>query len=114
MPDRFVAIDFETMDNWRATICSVGLAVFENGVMTDTYYSLVCPPSKSENYFCCKVHGLRYKDVKDSPSFSEIWPMINEKYIKGSPLVAHNTSFEKGCIEAYGDRKSTRLNSSHP
>ena len=36
MPDRFVAIDFETMDNWRATICSVGIAVFENGVMTDT------------------------------------------------------------------------------
>ena len=57
MPDRFVAIDFETMDNWRATICSVGIAVFENGVMTDTYYSLVCTPSKSENYFCCKVHG---------------------------------------------------------
>ena len=108
MPDRFVAIDFETMDNWRATICSVGIAVFENGVMTDTYYSLVCPPSKSENYFCCKVHGLRYKDVKDSPSFSEIWPMINEKYINGSPLVAHNTSFEKGCIEAYGEAYGTK------
>lgn len=108
LPKRFVAIDFETMDSWRATICSVGIAVFENGVMTDTYYSLVCPPSKAENYHCYKVHGLHYSDVKNSPSFSDIWPMINEKYIKDSPLVAHSASFERGCITAYGEAYGTK------
>jgi len=107
LPKRFVAIDFETMDSWRATICSVGIAVFENGVMKDTYYSLVCPPSKAENYHCYKIHGLHYRDVKDSPSFSDIWPMINEKYIKDSPLVTHNTSFESSCINAYGKAYGT-------
>ena len=55
------------------------------------------------------MHGLRYKDVKNSPSFSEIWPLINENYIKDSPLVAHNTSFEKGCIEAYGEAYGTKM-----
>lgn len=107
-PKRFVAIDFEVMDNWRASICSVGIAVFEDGKMTDTYYSLICPPTKSENYYCYKIHGLHYKDVKDSPKFSDVWQMINEKYIKDSPLVAHCASFEKSCIEAYGEEYGTK------
>lgn len=105
--ERFVALDFEIMDNWRATICSVGVAVFEDGVMKDTFYSLVCPPTKSENYHCCKVHGLHYRDVKNSPKFSELWPMINKKYIKGSPLITHNNSFERSCILAYGEAYGT-------
>ena len=98
MKRRYVAIDFETMDTWRATVCSIGIAVIKDNKITDTFYSLICPPSKDENYYCCKVHALSYKDVKNSPSFQEIWEMIDKKYIKGSPLIAHNVGFEKSCI----------------
>ena len=105
--DRYVAIDFETMTTWRASVCSVGLAVIENGKITDTFYSLVCPLSKEENYYCCQTHGLKYKDVKDSPKFDEIWGIIDKEYIKGSPLIAHNAPFEKSCINACNETFDT-------
>ncbi len=105
--DRYVAIDFETMTTWRASVCSVGLAVIENGKIVDTFYSLVCPLSKDENYYCCLTHGLKYKDVKDSPKFDEIWEKIDKEYIKGSPLIAHNAPFEKSCINACNETFDT-------
>lgn len=97
---RYVAIDFETMEYGRESVCSVGVAVIEDGKVVDTFYSLVCPPSKLEIWRCYHIHGLRYKDVKDSPMFPEIWEHIDKEYIKGSPLVAHNVGFEKSCINA--------------
>lgn len=100
MENRYVAIDFETLDTWRASVCSVGIAVINDNKITDTFYSLICPTSKNENYYCCKVHGLSYNDVKDSPKFQDIWWKIDEKYIKGCPLIAHNVGFEKSCINA--------------
>lgn len=105
--DRYVAIDFETMTTWRASVCSVGLAVIEKGKIIDTYYSLICPPSKEENYFCCLTHGLKYKDVKNSPKFDEVWNKIDKDYIKGSTLIAHNVGFEKSCINACNETFNT-------
>ena len=41
---KFVAIDFETANTSELSICSVGIAVFENNQLADTYYSLIRPP----------------------------------------------------------------------
>ena len=41
---KFVAIDFETANTSELGICSVGIAVFENNQLADTYYSLIRPP----------------------------------------------------------------------
>lgn len=98
--DRFVAIDFETLNNWRGSVCSVGLAVIEKGKIVDTFYSLICPPTKDVFPWCKKVHGLDYKDVKDYPKFDEIWEKLDKDYIKGCPLIAHSYGFEKSCINA--------------
>lgn len=103
---RFVALDFETMDTWRATVCSVGCVVFEDGQPTQEFYSLICPPSCYENEHCTEAHGLTYEDVKDSPTYEEVWPQIHEM-IAGSPIVAHNKGFEKSCIEACADEFGT-------
>lgn len=108
--NRYVAIDFETMTTWRASVCSIGLAVIENNKITDTFYSLVCPPSKDENYYCCLTHGIKYKDVKNYPKFDEIWKQIDEKYIKGSTLIAHNVGFEKSCINSCNETFNTNNN----
>ena len=48
--NRYVAIDFEKLDTLPVSVCSVGIAVIENNKIVDTFYSLVCPPSKNENY----------------------------------------------------------------
>ena len=107
MDNRYVALDFEILDTWRAAVCSVGCAVFENGRLVDTFYSLVCPPSKNENYYCVQTHGLTYEDVKDAPTFDVVWKTV-DNIIGDSPIVAHNASFEKSCIDACSDEFGTR------
>ncbi len=37
----FAAIDFETANNERTSVCSVGVVVVRDGEITDTYYSLI-------------------------------------------------------------------------
>ena len=105
--NRFIALDFETLNEWRASVISIGIIVIEdNKIKTKKYYT-VCPPSKDENYYCVQTHGLHYDDVKDSPDFPTIWNEIDEKYIKGCPIIAHNVGFEKSCINACNEEFGT-------
>ena len=39
----FAAIDFETANTERSSICSVGVVVVRDGVVADKFYSLVKP-----------------------------------------------------------------------
>ena len=106
---RYVAIDFEKLDTMSSSVCSVGVAVIENNQITDTFYSLVCPPSKNENYYCVQTHGLHYKDVKNAPKFPQVWKKI-DKIINGCPVIAHNYGVERGCINACNEYYETEYN----
>lgn len=44
----FAAIDFETANGQRSSVCSVGVVVVRGGVVTDTFYSLIQP---EPNYY---------------------------------------------------------------
>ncbi|VBB44245.1 Exonuclease (fragment) [uncultured Paludibacter sp.] len=39
----FAAIDFETANEYRTSVCSVGIVVVRDGIITDTFYSLSVP-----------------------------------------------------------------------
>ena len=107
--NRYVAIDFEKLDTLPSSVCSVGVAVIENNQITDTFYSLVCPPSKNENYYCVQTHGLHYKDVKNAPKFPQVRKKI-DKIITGCPVIAHNYGVERGCINACNEYYETEYN----
>lgn len=110
--NRFVALDFETMNNMRCSVCSVGAVVFENNKIISEYYTKICPPTKDENYYCVKTHGLHYRDVRKSPRFNEVWNTIDEM-IGNSPIIAHNVPFEKSCINACGEVFGTQTDYSY-
>lgn len=95
----FAAIDFETANSERSSVCSVGIVIVKNGVIKDTFYSLVNPEPNYYNYFCTQVHGLTQKDTENAPSFPEEWKQI-EPLIDGLPLVAHNARFDSSCLKA--------------
>ena len=39
----FAAIDFETANQQRTSICSVGIVIVRDGEIVDSYYSLIKP-----------------------------------------------------------------------
>jgi len=104
---RYAALDFETLEHWRCSVCSVSCVIFEDGKIVDEFYSLVCPPTKLEEYHCVKIHGIHYNDVKDAPKFPEVWEKI-DKMIGNSPIVAHNAGFEKSCLIACNEEFGTK------
>ena len=95
----FAAIDFETANSERSSVCSVGVVVVRGGEIVDKYYSLIKPEPEYYNYWCSKVHGLCATDTEDAPIFPEVWKQI-EPMIGDMPLVAHNKSFDESCLKA--------------
>ena len=95
----FVAIDFETANNERSSVCSVGIIIVRNGEFVDSFYSLIQPEPNYYNYWCTQVHGLTKNDTENAPIFPEVWKQIESK-IKDLPLVAHNKAFDESCLKA--------------
>jgi DNA polymerase-3 subunit epsilon len=73
----FTSLDFETANYSPVSICAAGIAVFEDGKLTEPPYWLVRPP-KGKGWFLPEFtencHGLTRFDVQDAPEFSAIAP----------------------------------------
>ena len=99
----FVTIDFETAKYSRESACSIGLVKFIDGKAVDTYYSLIRPPVLYIRPDFTDIHGLTVDDVKDAPTFADIWessikPFITDLESRYFPLAAHNASFDMSVI----------------
>ena len=94
----FAAIDFETANECRSSVCSVGVVVVRDGAIVDSFYSLIHPEPEYYQWFCQQVHGLGEKDTDDAPVFPYVWEKI-VPIIEGLPLVAHNSPFDEGCLK---------------
>ena len=95
----FAAIDFETANNERSSVCSVGIVIVRDGNIVDKFYSLIKPEPEYYNYWCSQVHGLSLDDTMEAPVFPDVWAQI-ETMIEGLPLVAHNKAFDESCLKA--------------
>lgn len=95
----FAAIDFETANEQPSSVCSVGLVIVREGLVTDTFYSLIHPEPDYYQWFCMRVHGLCQDDTEYAPVFPEVWRKAAH-LIGGLPLVAHNSRFDEGCLKA--------------
>lgn len=94
----FLAIDFETANYYRDSACAVGLAKIENNQIVESASYLIRPPS---NWFVFTyIHGLTWEDVKNEPTFRELWPKIRPMFKGVDFLVAHNSGFDRGVLKA--------------
>ncbi|NLB85740.1 MAG: 3'-5' exonuclease [Bacteroidales bacterium] len=95
----FVAIDFETANQYRSSICSVGLVFVENYKIIESFYELIKP---IPNFYCgwaTDIHGIQYWDTKNAFEFPYVWGKLYSK-INNLPLVAHNSAFDESCLRA--------------
>ncbi|MGN0212301.1 MAG: 3'-5' exonuclease [Muribaculaceae bacterium] len=95
----FAAIDFETANNERSSVCSVGVVIVRGGEIVDRFYSLIKPEPEYYSFRCSQVHGLCAADTENAPIFPNVWAQI-EPLIEGLPLVAHNKAFDESCLKA--------------
>lgn len=87
--DTFTAIDFETAQGYRWSICQVGLIRYENGIITNELNILVQPP---DNYYWGRftaIHGISAKDTHNAPTFDKVWHQM-APYIENQNVIAHN------------------------
>lgn len=97
--DNFAAIDFETANGCRSSVCSVGVVVVRQGRVVDSFYSLIRPEPNYYAWFCQRVHGLCHDDTDDAELFPDVWGKVHP-LVEGLPLVAHNAMFDEGCLRA--------------
>ena len=93
-----VAIDFETANNSPTSACAIGMTKVINGQITDTYYTLIRPPS--EKFLYTDIHHITWDMVKDAPTYLEAWPKIAEFLEDAALIIAHNASFDRNVLRA--------------
>ena len=98
MLNSYTAIDFETAQGKRWSICQVGLVRVENQIIKEQLSILVQPP---DNYYWnnfIDIHGINPEQTADAPTFDKIWHQI-EPFIRNQNVVAHNGfAFDFHCL----------------
>lgn len=91
----FVAIDFETANRQRGSICSIGYATVIDGVVKEQDSWLVRPPDGMADFdpWNTRIHGISASDVADAMrirvGLERLWDTIGSR-----TLVVHNAAFD--------------------
>ena len=99
---KLTGLDFETANWSRGSICSVGCAVLEDGVVTEKREWLVRPHKSLDHVTaaCYNVHGISYYDLRTAPEFPEIWPVLGCMLNTAELVVVHNARLNLGHLWA--------------
>ena len=94
---RFTVFDVETPNRMNNRMSAIGITVIEDGVITDTYDSLVNPETYFD-VFNTQLTGISEETVRCAPTFPEVWKRI-EPLMAGGLLAAHNAVFDLGVLK---------------
>lgn len=96
---KICAIDFETANRSMASICSIGVSTYEDGVVEDPYASLI-HPAENVNWFepvNISIHGITPAMVADAPDWRQVYEELDPIW-SGAVLCAHNAKFDMTCL----------------
>ncbi len=93
----FTAIDFETANNSRNSICQIGICRVENGkaIYLDSF--LVQPPENEYSHWNVCIHGISPDQTVSMPLFPNVWSKV-KGYFEDQIIIAHNASFDCDCL----------------
>ncbi|MGW4350769.1 exonuclease domain-containing protein [Nocardia sp. NPDC004582] len=105
----FAAIDVETANSARGSICAVGVTVVRDGRRGDAVSWLCRPPAGLDffNWHNIRVHGISAAMVADQPEFAQRWPEV-VNLVGELPVIAHNAGFDSGAIREACGRSGIR------
>lgn len=92
---RFVALDVETANADLASICQIGLAVFDGGLIADSWSTLLNPEDDFDS-INVDVHGIDERAVDGSPLLPDVAERVRG-YLEGAVVACH-TAFDRGAV----------------
>lgn len=97
----FTAIDFETANSQRGSVCAVGLAKVISGEIVERASWLIKPPSGIDHFEPRNVgiHGIRAQDVVTARDWEESLASIF-RFAAGGHFVAYNARFDASVMRA--------------
>lgn len=96
--DPFVAIDFEIANARHDSACAVGLAACSGGQVVQCRSYLIRPPGRRFTF--TGLHGLSWEDVREAPTFRDLWPTLREWLAPARFVAAHNAKFDRRVLNA--------------
>ncbi|GGD19483.1 3'-5' exonuclease [Sinisalibacter lacisalsi] len=99
-PFRFFALDVETANGQRSSICQVGVACVRTDGSIETWVSYVNP--RTLDWSCTGIHGITKHTVKGAPQFEQVLAVIAPE-LKGQ-IVYQHSGFDRSAINAACDR----------
>ncbi|MGA3168378.1 MAG: exonuclease domain-containing protein [Terriglobia bacterium] len=104
-PEMCVAVDFETANSKRSSVCAMGIAIIEGQKIATRASWLIRPPELYFDPYNTYIHGITEEDVADKPEFNKLWNEFRQ-YFEGRLLVAHNASFDMSVLRHVLDEYS--------
>lgn len=92
----FIAIDFETANNRRDSICSIGVVKVKDKEIVEKIHTYINPAQPFDSYNIM-IHGIDEDIVEDAPTFKEYWPTLKQ-HIENELIVAHFSSFDMSVL----------------
>ena len=92
----FNAIDVETANASRASICQIGVVHVVDGQVSDTWATLV-DPEEPFDFRNVRIHGISEDEVQKSPTMPQVREELRRR-LRGSYLVSH-TVFDRVAFE---------------
>ncbi|MCA6361582.1 MAG: 3'-5' exonuclease [Bacteroidetes bacterium] len=89
----FIAIDFETANRMRSSICSMGAAIVQNGKLVETLHFYIKPVPDYYDSYNTALHGISDIHTRHMGTFARQWPQL-QQYFHNQTIVAHNAAFD--------------------
>ncbi len=95
-PMRLIALDVETANNDRSSICQIGVACVMPDNSIKTWSRYVNP--QTSDWFCTSIHGINANSVSKAPTFPQIFSIL-ARTLAGTSVFQHS-KFDSNAIAA--------------
>ena len=96
-PQDFTIIDFETANKSPDSVCQMGIVKVLGNQIVDEKSYLIRPPYNK--FIFSDIHGITLEDVKDAPTFADLWSDIKAEIDKQT-IASYNLVFDWRCLFA--------------
>ncbi|WP_244519268.1 exonuclease domain-containing protein [Paracoccus alcaliphilus] len=95
-PFRFFALDVETANTDRGSICQIGMACVRPDNSIETWTTYVDP--QVDRWVFTYLHGISARTVQGAPTFAEVLPVL-QSALQGTTVYQHS-GFDRSAVAA--------------